>query len=285
MQVSLITCTNNSEETIRDCCLSISSQTYSNIEHIILDNNSKDKTISIIKKYSQKNVKIYQQKSIGIYGAINEGMKISNGNIIGILHSDDELIHKDVISVITQKFINENLDILFSNVYYTKKNDLTKIVRKWKSNLKVGIQSNDILDKKINNGWMPPHTTLFFRKSLLKDIGYYDESLKISSDYDFIIRLFKRKNLKIFYLNEFTVKMRSGGISNKNIRNIFLKMNEDFNIMKKFKFNAIKTIIVKNLSKIGQFFWYKLYLIVIIDGIFSLSNSETLIFLGGFFTK
>ena len=97
MQVSLITCTNNSEETIRDCCLSISSQTYSNIEHIILDNNSKDKTISIIKKYSQKNVKIYQQKSIGIYGAINEGMKISNGNIIGILHSDDELIHKDVI--------------------------------------------------------------------------------------------------------------------------------------------------------------------------------------------
>ena len=254
MQVSLITCTNNSEETIRDCCLSISSQTYSNIEHIILDNNSKDKTISIIKKYSQKNVKIYQQKSIGIYGAINEGMKISNGNIIGILHSDDVLIDKDVISVITQKFINENLDILFSNVYYTKKNDLTKIVRKWKSNLKVGIQSNDILDKKINNGWMPPHTTLFFKKSLLKDIGYYDESLKISSDYDFIIRLFKRKNLKIFYLNEFTVKMRSGGISNKNIRNIFLKMNEDFNIMKKFKFNAIKTIIVKNLSKIGQFF-------------------------------
>ena len=254
MQVSLITCTNNSEETIRDCCLSISSQTYSNIEHIILDNNSKDKTISIIKKYSQKNVKIYQQKSIGIYGAINEGMKISNGNIIGILHSDDELIDKDVISVITQKFINENLDILFSNVYYTKKNDLTKIIRKWKSNLKEGIQSNDILDKKINNGWMPPHTTLFFRKSLLKDIGYYDESLKISSDYDFIIRLFKRKNLKIFYLNEFTVKMRSGGISNKNIKNIFLKMNEDFNIMKKFKFNAIKTIIVKNLSKIGQFF-------------------------------
>ena len=254
MQVSLITCTNNSEETIRDCCLSISSQTYSNIEHIILDNNSKDKTISVIKKYSQKNVKIYQQKSIGIYGAINEGMKISNGNIIGILHSDDELIDKDIISVITQKFIDENLDILFSDVYYTKKNDLTKIVRKWKSNLKVGIQSNDILDKKINNGWMPPHTTLFFRKSLLKDIGYYDEGLKISSDYDFIIRLFKRKNLKIFYLNKFTVKMRSGGMSNKNIRNIFLKMNEDFNIMKKFKFNAIKTIIVKNLSKIGQFF-------------------------------
>ena len=121
MQVSLITCTNNSEETIKDCCLSISSQTYSNIEHIILDNNSKDKTVSIIKKYAKKNTKIYQQKSSGIYGAVNEGMKISNGNIIGILHSDDELIDKDVISNIAQKFLDKNLDILFSNIYYTKK--------------------------------------------------------------------------------------------------------------------------------------------------------------------
>ena len=88
MQVSLITCTNNSEETIKDCCLSISSQTYSDIEHIVLDKNSKDQTVSIIKKYAKKTVKIYQQKSSGIYGAINEGMRISSGNIIGILHLD-----------------------------------------------------------------------------------------------------------------------------------------------------------------------------------------------------
>jgi len=101
---------------------------------------------------------------------------------------------------------------------------------------------------------MPPHTTLFIKKSLLKDIGYYDESFKISADYDFIIKLFKKNNLKIFYLNKFTVKMRSGGISNKNMRNIFIKMNEDLTIMKKFKFNTIKALIIKNLSKISQFF-------------------------------
>lgn len=254
MQVSLITCTNNSEETIKDCCLSISSQTYSNIEHIVLDNHSKDETVSIIKEYSKKNVKISHQKSSGIYGALNEGMKISNGNIIGILHSDDELIDKDVISIIAQKFLDENLDILFSNIYYTKKNNLNKIVRKWKSNLEEGIQSNDILYKKISNGWMPPHTSIFIKKNLLKYVGYYDENFKISADYDFIIRLFKKNDLKIFYLNKFTVKMRSGGISNKNIKNIFIKMNEDLTIMRKFKFNAIKTLIIKNLSKISQFF-------------------------------
>ena len=254
MQVSLITCTNNSEKTIKDCCLSIFSQTYENIEHIILDKNSQDETISIAKKYGRKNLKIYQQKSFGIYGALNEGMNMSNGNIIGILHSDDELINKEIIKVIAEKFSNKNLDVLFSNIYYTKKNDTSKIVRKWVSNLQEGIQSNYDLNKKIENGWMPPHTTLFFRKELLKEIGYYNENLKISSDYDFIIRLFKNEKIKIFFLNKFTVKMRSGGISNKNIKNILLKMSEDFGIMKKFELNAIKTILIKNLSKIKQFF-------------------------------
>ena len=199
-------------------------------------------------------MKIYQQKSFGIYGALNEGMRVSTGNIIGILHSDDEFIDNEVISIIAQKFLDKNIDVLFSNIYYTKKNNLSKIVRKWRSNLEEGIQSNNNLEKKINNGWMPPHTTLFFKKDLLKDLDYYDEKLKISSDYDFIIRLFKKNNIKIYFLNKFTVKMRSGGISNKNIKNILIKMSEDFRIMKKFKLNVIKTIMMKNLSKIIQFF-------------------------------
>ena len=254
MQVSLITCTNNSEKTIKDCCLSIFSQTYENIEHIILDKNSQDATISIVKKYGRKNLKIYQQKSFGIYGALNEGMKMSNGNIIGILHSDDELIDKEIIKIIAEKFSNKNLDVLFSNINYTKKNNTSKIVRKWVSNLQEGIQSNYDLNKKIENGWMPPHTTLFFRKDLLKEIGYYNENLKISSDYDFIIRLFKNEKIKIFFLNKLTVKMRLGGKSNKGIKNIFTKMNEDYKIMKKHNLNPLKAIFLKNISKIKQFF-------------------------------
>ena len=105
MQVSLITCTNNSEKTIKNCCQSILLQSYNNIEHIVLDKNSQDNTISIIKKYGRENLKIYQQKSFGIYGALNEGMRVSTGNIIGILHSDDEFIDNEVISIIAQKFL------------------------------------------------------------------------------------------------------------------------------------------------------------------------------------
>ena len=254
MQVSLITCTRNSEKTIKNCCLSISSQTHDNIEHIISDKNSQDKTISTIKKYGIKNLIIHEQKSLGIYGAINEGMRKSNGDIIGVLHSDDEFIDKNVIKIICEKFLQENLDVLFSNILYTSQHNTNKIIRKWKSNLKEGIQSNSILSKKINNGWMPPHTAIFFKKDLLNRIGYYNENFIISSDYDFIIRMFKEENLKIYFLNKYTIKMRMGGISNKNIQNIFLKMKEDLNIMKKFKLNVFKCIFVKNFSKIKQFF-------------------------------
>ena len=101
---------------------------------------------------------------------------------------------------------------------------------------------------------MPPHPGIFFKKDILSKIGYFDENFKISSDYDFIIRLFKEKNVKIFFLDKYTIKMRVGGVSNKNIINILIKMSEDFKIMRKFKFSAIKVLILKNLSKIKQFF-------------------------------
>ena len=146
------------------------------------------------------------------------------------------------------------MDILFSNIYYTKKNDVNKIIRKWKSKLKEGVQSNSEINQLITKGWMPPHTSIFLKKDLLKEIGYYDEKFKISSDYDFIIRLFKQEQIKLFFLDKFTIKMRSGGISNKNFQNIFIKMREDLKIMNKYNLKPIKTILFKNLSKIKQFF-------------------------------
>ena len=254
MQVSLITCTYNSEKTIKDCCLSILSQSCEDVEHIIVDNNSHDQTLAIAKKYKIRSQKILQQKSIGIYGAINEGLKEASGEIIGILHSDDEFIDNDLIESVRKIFLNEKIDVLFSNLFYTKKNNTNKIIRKWKSNLYPGIQSNLEIEKKIDNGWMPPHTTIFLKKKLLNQVGFYDENFKISSDYDFIIRLFKTKNIRIFFLDKFTIKMRIGGASNKNIKNILIKLSEDFSIIKKNKMNIIKTILFKNFSKISQFF-------------------------------
>jgi glycosyltransferase len=254
MQVSLITCTKNSEMVMRDCCASISTQTHKNIEHIIIDNNSIDNTLSIAEDSKIICQKIFQQKSIGIYGALNEGLKFAEGDIIGVLHSDDQLYNSKIIERIDEIFSNENIDILFANLLYVSKKDTNKIIRKWKSNLKEGIQSNFFLKNKINNGWMPPHTTIFIKKNILKEIGFYDESFKISSDYEYIIKIFKEHNFKIFFLNEFTVKMKTGGVSNKNFKNILIKVIEDYKIMKKYKFKILRTLLFKNFSKISQFF-------------------------------
>tara|TARA_B100001248_G_C27398578_1_gene467785 strand:- start:6595 stop:7359 length:765 start_codon:yes stop_codon:yes gene_type:complete len=254
MQVSLITCTNNSEKTIKDCCLSIFSQTFNNIEHVIVDNHSFDNTLYVAKNSKIKLQRIISQKSRGIYGALNEGIKHARGDIIGTLHSDDQLIDKNVINKITKIFQKEKIDILFANLLYVSKIDNKKIIRKWKSNLNQGIQSNDKLNKKIDNGWMFPHTTLFIKKNLLNEIGKYNENFKISSDYEFIIRLIRKKNFKIFFLNDYIVKMRIGGMSNKNLKNILIKMIEDYKIMEKFQINPLKGIIIKNLSKLKQLF-------------------------------
>ena len=120
MQVSLITCTYNSEKTIKDCCLSILSQSYENIEHIVLDKQSQDLTLDILFKYKIKNQKIIQQKNSGIYAAINEGIKAAKGDVVGLLHSDDELIERNVIKKISKIFIEKKVDIIFSNLFYTK---------------------------------------------------------------------------------------------------------------------------------------------------------------------
>ncbi len=254
MQVSLITCTSNSEKTIKDCCLSIFSQSYDDIEHIIIDNNSLDNTLSIAKESKIKCQKIFQQKSTGIYGALNEGLKIVKGDLVGILHSDDQLFDCSVIEKIVKIFVKEDVDVLFANLIYVSRNNPNKIVRKWKSDLKEGMQSNINLNNKIENGWMPPHTTVFIKKNLLSEIGCYDESFKISSDYDYLLKIIKKDSIKFFFLDEYTIKMKIGGTSNKNIFNIFKKMKEDYRVMKKNKFNVFKAILLKNFSKISQFF-------------------------------
>ena len=145
MLVSILTCTLNSEKTIKDCCSSISQQTYNNIEHIVIDKSSNDKTRSICKQSKIENQKVIEQKNTGIYSALNEGIIESTGDIIGILHSDDELYDRGVINKIVKKFENEEINILFSNLIYINKNNPSSILRTWKSNIKEGIQSKDLI--------------------------------------------------------------------------------------------------------------------------------------------
>ncbi len=166
MQVSLITCTFNSEKTIKNCCISILNQNYENIEHIVVDNNSIDSSIKIIESCKINNQKIIQQKSKGIYGALNEGINHSSGEIIGVLHSDDIYYNNEIISDVVKIFKEKDVDVLYSNLIYTKKYDTDKILRKWKNKMNEGIQSSENIEKYIKSGWMPPHPTIFLKKKI-----------------------------------------------------------------------------------------------------------------------
>lgn len=248
MKVSIITATINAEKNILYNLNSIHSQSYKFIEHLVQDCCSNDHTIKIINNFSKNNKKnkilIESVNDNGIYDALNRGIKRSTGDIIGILHSDDEFGSSDIIENIVKIFSSNNQILgIYGNLIYV--NSSGKIIRKW--------ISKDFNYKMLKFGWMPPHPTLFLKKEVFKKFGNYNDKYKIAGDYDFIIRIFKQNKNKFSYIPINITKMKLGGKSNK-LKNLFLKSYEDYKIIKQNKIGGIHTLLLKNLRKIIQFF-------------------------------
>lgn len=229
MLVTIITVSFNSEKTIKDTIESILIQKYKKIEYIIIDGLSKDNTVSIAKIYKKAFIekgfiyKIISEKDNGLYDAMNKGINLSTGSIIGILNSDDFYINEFVIYNIVNKFILEKSDCVYSDLLFVNQYEKDKIVRKWVS----GIGT-------FKFGWDPPHPATFFKKSVYKKFGLYDTTYKISADYEFMYRVIFGANIKLAYFNEFTVKMRQGGKSTNGIKSHLHVNKEVYKIMKKY---------------------------------------------------
>ncbi len=246
MKISIITATYNNETTISESLLSLYSQTYPKVEHIIIDGLSEDKTLNVIKNTPTKYQRIIiSEKDNGIYDALNKGIKIATGEIIGILHADDMLANNDILEKIASIFKKENIDALYGDLVYIAEKNPQKIIRHWKS--------QQFHYKLLKKGWMPPHPTLFLRKYIYEKFGLFDTSFQISADYEFILRIFTA-NIKAFYIPRVIIKMRIGGTSNKSLNNIYIKMREDLKAIKKHQIGNINVLLKKNLSKIPQFF-------------------------------
>ncbi len=245
MKISIITATFNSEKTIRSTLQSVDNQTYKNIEHIVIDGKSTDKTLEIVAKFSSVS-KVISEKDSGVYFALNKGIKKASGDVIGFLHADDFFANDLILEKIAEKFKDTNADILYADLDYVAFENHKKIIRHWKS--------GDFSFKKLKKGWMPPHPTFYVKKSIYDRLGYFDTSFSIAADYDLMLRFLSDKTLKVVYLPEVTVKMRVGGISNRNLKNILQKSREDLRAMKKNHVGNFFTLIMKNLQKIPQFF-------------------------------
>jgi glycosyltransferase len=246
MKVSIITATFNSEKSIQRTIDSVASQDYAHIEHIIIDGGSTDNTINIIKKNNNKISNFISEKDNGIYAALNKGIKMATGNIIGFLNSDDIYTNKHVISRIVNCFNIKKTDLVYGNLVYQSKDEQNKkTVRYWRSN----VYNPGCL----SYGWMPPHPTLYCKREVYEKWGLYNENFRISSDYEFILRVFKQPTVSKAFLPTIMVKMDVGGISNNSLKNIILKTKEDYKAIKLNNIGGISTVLFKNLRKISQF--------------------------------
>ncbi len=214
MKVSIVTVVYNNEKTIRDAIDSIQSQSYKNIEHIIIDGKSTDGTIDIIKSYGSKIAKLVSEKDNGIYDAMNKGLSLATGNIVGILNSDDIYADKNVISRVVEEFTKTNVDSVFADLDYVDQYDISKIVRKWRS--------SEFVQGSFVKGWHPAHPTFFVKKELYKKYGTFDLDFQVSADFELMLRFLERNHISSSYIPHVLVKMRNGGESNANIKNILL---------------------------------------------------------------
>ena len=242
-KVTIITITYNAQSTIEKALNSVVNQSYKNIEHIIIDGDSKDNTLKICEKFSHI-AKIISKPDKGIYDAFNKGLKLASGDIIGFLNADDVFFSEDSVKEITSAFIKNNTEIVYGNLDYVNENG--KVIRNWISKpYKKG------LEKK---AWMPAHPTFYCKKEIYDRIGGYNDSFKIAGDFELCMRFLNVNNIPSYYLNKKLVKMLAGGVSNNGLKSKWIIYKEE---LRAFKLNGININLVLfllyKLKKITQF--------------------------------
>ncbi|RJQ17504.1 MAG: glycosyltransferase [Nitrospiraceae bacterium] len=247
MKVSIITAAFNNCDTVEDSIRSVINQKYENIEYIVVDGGSSDGTVEIVKEYQGKIAKWISESDKGIYHALNKGLKMSTGDIIGFLHADDLYANDMVIDWVVSRIVNCDTEGCYGDLLYVNKKNTDKIVRYWKS--------RPYSEGLFQNGWMPPHPTFFVRKEVYERHGFFNTDFKIASDYELMLRFIEKNKISTHYIPEVLVKMRAGGTSNGSLKNLFIKSSEDYKAWKVNNLDGgLYTILLKNLSKLPQFF-------------------------------
>jgi glycosyltransferase involved in cell wall biosynthesis len=245
LKITIISVVLNNKRFLEDAIKSVLSQDYNNIEYIIIDGGSTDGSLDIIKSYEKRITKFISESDKGIYDAMNKGIHLATGDVIGFLNSDDFYADEQVISKIANGFNNET-DAVYADLDYVSIHNKDKIIREWRS--------GNYHDKKFFSGWMPPHPTFFVRKNIYQKFGGYNTSIHSSADYELMLRFILKHHITLNYIHEVLVKMRVGGQSNRSITNRIKANLED---RKAWSVNDLTprfyTFLLKPLQKITQF--------------------------------
>ena len=241
--ISLITISYNSEATIQKTLSSVKNQSFKNIEYLVIDGASTDRTIEICNK-NKHITKIQSEPDLGIYEAFNKGLKLAKGDIIGFLNSDDIYYNNSSLQLIFNAFDDET-DAVFGNLNYL--NSKGKVTRKWRS--------KPFVNDSFRKGWMPAHPTFYCRKKVYDQLGDYDESFKIAGDFELMLRFLEKNKIKTKFINKTLIKMMSGGLSNSGIRSKIEILSEEF---KAFRQNDIQfskwNYIINKALKFKEYF-------------------------------
>jgi glycosyltransferase len=246
--ISVVTVTYNCADTLAGCLASMAAQTYPHREHVVVDGSSTDSTLAILKAHAQQLAVLKSEPDTGIYDALNKGIALAGGDVVGFLHADDLYASPDVLAQIAQAFENPSVCAVYGDLQYVSKAKTGQVVRLWRS--------SSFAPRRLAWGWMPPHPTLYVRRQWYQRIGGFDTRYRISADYLSILQMFSQPDFQAVYLPKVLVKMRLGGSSNKSLKNLIRKSSEDWRALRSTgvgALGAVGALVWKNLSKVRQF--------------------------------
>ncbi|GAA4463469.1 glycosyltransferase family 2 protein [Nibrella saemangeumensis] len=246
MKVSLITVVYNGAATIRSTIESILNQSYPDIEYIVIDGQSTDGTVDIIRSYEHRLARFVSEPDKGLYDAMNKGIRMATGDIIGLLNADDFYPHNDIIAHVAERFRQTGSDAVYGDMLYVNRDNIQQVKRYW--------NSGPYRDGAFLWGWMPGHMAFFARKRIYDQYGLFNLQLRSAADYELMLRFIHKHRISVSYLHEVLVVMREGGMSNSSLKNR-LKANREDQLA--WELNGLKpyifTLWLKPLRKIGQF--------------------------------
>jgi glycosyltransferase involved in cell wall biosynthesis len=246
MHISVITVCFNSAATIADALESVGSQTFREVEHVVVDGASSDGTKEIVRAFSPKVARLISEPDRGLYDAMNKGIAAATGDYVGFLNSDDVYANPQVLASVAKALGSGPVDAVHGDLLYVAAADTGKVIRYW--------QSKPHRPGAFESGWHPAHPTLFVRTGLLRELGGFDTSFRYHADFDLMVRLFIERRISSAYIPEVLVRMRTGGQSNRSIGNILRGNRESYRIARRAGIAASPLWFAKKLCyRIPQF--------------------------------
>ncbi|MGL4232445.1 MAG: glycosyltransferase family 2 protein [Casimicrobium sp.] len=248
MKISVITAVYNNAGTIAQALESTLSQNYPNVELIVIDGGSTDGTQDVIARYRDRIATYVSEKDRGIYDALNKGVRMATGDVVGFLHSDDLFADREVLMRVASAMADDSVDACYGDLRYVRKEDTNSIVRHWRA--------GEFSRSKLARGWMPPHPTFYVKRPIYLGEEAFNTNYRIAADYDCMLKILRRSR-NILYIPHVQVLMRVGGASNRSLKNIMRKSREDFRALRANGFSHVGAgfaLFGKNVSKLPQFF-------------------------------